>query len=179
MCTMTFLGLAEGLRLGCNRDELRTRPRAEPPREVRFGSRRAILPIDPQGGGTWIAVNDAGLVMALLNRYPDSLPMPSGPVSRGEIIPSLLHHGRLDEAVAAASKLPADRYAPFRLLVADRGSVVELVELDGRLTVHPARSLERPLLFTSSGLGDHVVEGPRRALFESMFDHGSGDAATQ
>jgi len=31
--------------------------------------------------------------------------------------------------------------------------------------------LTAPVMFTSSSLGDRVVEGPRRALFASLVDH--------
>jgi hypothetical protein len=41
------------------------------------------------------------------------------------------------------------------------------------------RALEGPLMFTSSGLGDHLVEPPRRELFERSFEDLDGaDVAT-
>jgi hypothetical protein len=44
------------------------------------------------------------------------------------------------------------------------------VRWDGREAVVNSRLLGGPpALFTSSGLGDHVVEGVRRALFEELF----------
>ncbi len=176
---MTFLGLGASVRLGCNRDELRARPKATPPVERRFGDRRALLPIDVQSGGTWLAVNDAGLMMALLNRYPDSVPAPSGPASRGEIIPALLSHASAAEAVEAAARMELERYAPFRLLVADRNSVVALVGAEGTLRRETPADFSSPLLFTSSGLGDEVVESPRRALFEETFGNGPWSRAMQ
>jgi hypothetical protein len=85
------------MRMVCNRDESRSRPAALPPQVREFGKQRAILPIDPVSGGTWIAASSAGLAMTLLNSYP----APAGPLapgateelleSRGTIIPYLLH----------------------------------------------------------------------------------------
>lgn len=179
MCTMTFLGSDGSVRLGCNRDELRTRPKAMPPRRHSFGERNALFPVDAQAGGTWIAVNDAGLMMALLNRYPDNIPAPSGPASRGELIPSLLHHASLASAVSDVESRDIARYAPFRLLLADRREVVEMVGADGELSLAAPRDFSAPLLFTSSGLGDHVVEGPRRALFDETFGPGPWSTSMQ
>jgi hypothetical protein len=68
MCTLTIFPLGNGHhRLAFNRDEARSRSAATPPRWGCYGDREALLPIDPAGRGTWIAVNDAGLAMALLN----------------------------------------------------------------------------------------------------------------
>jgi hypothetical protein len=60
-------------------------------------------------------------------------------------------------------------YGPFRLVVLDAAARAELVS-DGvgvRVTVLDPDA--EALLFTSSGLGDHLVEGPRRELFEGML----------
>ena len=66
MCTLTIFPLGNGNhRLAFNRDEARSRAAATPPRRGYYGDREALLPIDPAGRGTWIAVNDAGLAMAL------------------------------------------------------------------------------------------------------------------
>ena len=80
MCTVTALPaalLASAsdsllLRVVCNRDEHLTRAPALPPTVWAAGARRALMPIDPSSGGTWIAANDAGLVFAVLNTYKGS-----------------------------------------------------------------------------------------------------------
>ena len=178
MCTVTIVRHGDGLRLACNRDEEVARPAARPPRSRRFGRRRAILPIDPRGGGTWIAASDAGLALALLNVTPDRgaaslrrarrIRRPRT-ISRGRIIPALLRSGSLDEAVAAARRIDPRRYLPFRLVIADRREVAVLNTIGGRLRLRRRPLRRRPLLFTSSGLGDRLVEGPRRALFRRML----------
>jgi hypothetical protein len=164
-----FAGPAAGFRLACNRDERDERPAALPPRAGVFGERRAILPIDPQGGGTWIAVNDAGLAMTLLNLSPDGDRRAAGRISRGRIIPSLLHCADVDEASGAAARIEPLAYAPFRLILTDGAELAEIVSDRAGLRLRRGLLPERPLLFTSSSLGDGAVEGPRRALFEEMF----------
>ena len=170
MCTMTLIPIDKGLRVAFNRDESRKRPIAFPPRLVLCGDRSVLMPIDARSQGTWIGVNDAGLVMGILNRnigLTRGSRDPNVP-SRGLIIPSLLVRATLAEAHAAALELRAKRYAPFRLVIADRNRVVEIVSEPSDVTVCEY-GVSSPLLFTSSGLGDELVEPPRRALFENWF----------
>jgi hypothetical protein len=173
MCTLTIVPQAEGrCRLGFNRDEQRDRPAALPPRRRRFGPRTAILPLDPVSGGTWIAVNDRGLALALLNANP----LTSGPLqqrdirlSRGTLIPQLLRSSTLAEALERVDRLAHTRYEPFRLVLV-RHSEVASARWDGkRWGASWPIPVSQPVLFTSSGLGDALVEGPRCQLFEETF----------
>src|SRR5438477_7286592 len=66
MCTVSFIPKHQGFYLAMNRDEKRSRPIAVPPRIVRIAGRSAIFPLDPNGG-SWIAVNDAGVCLVLIN----------------------------------------------------------------------------------------------------------------
>ena len=108
MCTLTVVpvnsgGPERGVRIVCNRDESRLRPTALPPESRTFGNRRALMPIDPASGGTWIAASDAPLVLVLMNVYVaqaddavyEILPQRPAPVSRGTIIPHALPAGSL------------------------------------------------------------------------------------
>ena len=181
MCTMTILPLTTNrVRVAFNRDENRCRPAALPPVRRRFGHRDALLPIDPCSGGTWIGANDAGLVLALLNGNPPR-PVPAKAVrSRGHIVPELLGCDSPADALNRFERLlqPSD-FAPFRLVVLDYGLVAD-IRWDGRQSMVSNRLLgSSPLLFTSSGLGDHLVEGPRRELFETLLGNASDRLAGQ
>jgi hypothetical protein len=71
-------------------------------------------------------------------------------------------------AIETARALHADAFEPFRALVVHAGRLaVATAQANGtlQLTVRP---LDAPVLFTSSSLGDAVVEPPRRRLFERM-----------
>ena len=62
MCTVTVIPLAgNGRRLVSNRDEVRTRPPSSLPRDHAIAGGHALWPVDPTGGGTWIAVSDQGV----------------------------------------------------------------------------------------------------------------------
>lgn len=172
MCTLTVVPLPDHrLRLAFNRDERPTRPPALPPVVRTFGRRRAVLPTDPASGGTWLGVNDAGLALAVLNvNPPQGWDRPS-PRSRGHLIPTLLGHDTPADALAELERaFDYTHFAPFRLVLVGQG-VVAKVRWDGREPMVTTRLLGGgPLLFTSSGLGDHLVEGVRRDLFDDLFD---------
>lgn len=82
MCTVSIIPVddseAARVRLACNRDESRLRPPALPPQTRRFGRHLAILPVDPVSGGTWVAANEQGLVMTLMNEHVPGPARPRG-----------------------------------------------------------------------------------------------------
>jgi hypothetical protein len=170
MCTLTVIPRPDGgVRAAFNRDESPARAAGLAPVVRRFGARAAALPTDPVSGGTWLGVNDAGLALAVLNVHPA---VPAAPRlaqrSRGCVIPSLLEADSPAEALAAAERLDYRLFAPFRLVLIGHGVVAD-VRWDGREPMVCSRLLGGPLLFTSSGLGDEVADGPRRALFDELL----------
>jgi hypothetical protein len=165
------------LRVACNRDELLTRQPALPPTLWAAGRQRALMPIDPDSGGTWIAANDAGLVFVLLNANPKG-PVRTGNVSRGTIVPTLVGSSTVSRALSQARNLDADRFSPFRLLIVDRHEVVDCWPEGGRIR-HRRSFLQSAILRTSSSLGDALVSGPRRALFQRAFNGPGDPRATQ
>ncbi|MEX0679514.1 MAG: hypothetical protein WD063_20745 [Pirellulales bacterium] len=185
MCTLSIIPYnvdpgrrpAACVRIACNRDESRLRPAATPPELTRLAGRQALMPIDPVGLGTWIAASNVPLALALMNVYaapfgsnPQSIaPRRAPPVSRGTIIPHVLPAGSLGEALARARDLDLAQFEPFRLVIADRDQFAEVVWWGGRFEVSDPAAIRGPLFFTSSGLGDEVVAGPRRTLFDELF----------
>ncbi len=182
MCTLSVIPLRGGaLRLAFNRDESPLRPAALPPQLRSCGDRRCLMPIDPASGGTWIALNDRGLIFALLNRtesgdvpIPGSLGSPGSPGSpgipalhsRGLIIPTLAGASDLDDALQRSRSFPWNQYSPCRLVLLDARRYFVLT--GDRVTQQGLN--ERPWLVASSGLGDHLVESPRRELFRQMVE---------
>jgi hypothetical protein len=153
----------------CNRDERDTRPAAISPRWRALGARRAILPVDPVGGGTWIGANDLGLVITVLNRTDDPRAVRRRDQcrSRGLLIPSLLEHAALARVLDAVGDMDVSGFEPFRLVAIQHGELASVAS-DGRSTAIDRVPLRHPLVFASSSLGDRLVEGPRRQLFERM-----------
>lgn len=99
--------------------------------------------------------------------------------SRGTIIPKLMVHAEVRECMSDAAALDPADFPPFRLVMVDRANVAEVCS-DGRtLSSLLAPRQPRPILFTSSGLGDHVVEPLRRRLFEELFSKAENWSAEQ
>jgi len=173
MCTVSIVPDEHGFRLMSNRDERRDRATALLPQIQRFGLRAAILPIDPVGGGSWIGVNDAGLVAAVLNRHSPQPPGAPPTSSRGLLVRHALACDSLDTAQTAMRALDPGAFQPFRLVLVQNRRIA-LVAGDGRALVSAESTCEQPYMFTASSLGDAFVDSPRRRLFECLMGH-SGD----
>ena len=120
MCTVSFLPNAVGFRLAMNRDEKRTRVAGLAPEIFRIRERRAIYPREPNDG-TWLAVNDAGLCLALINWHRIKREPEGKLESRGGIIPQLI--GASDGAVVGRGlrRMRLGQVRPFRLICIDSG----------------------------------------------------------
>jgi hypothetical protein len=155
-------------RLVASRDEQRSRPHALPPRRTRRERLEVLAPVDPSGGGTWVAASSAGLVFVLLNEYGRVSPADQvGRRSRGLVIPALASSESLDAAVVRASSLDPKTFLPFRLLIIDRHRLVELVA-DGRtLTATGQDCSSLAVLRCSSS----VDQDPARACRTALFSH--------
>lgn len=181
MCTLTLVprrnrdSRVEGFRLVFNRDEQLTRAPGTLPSIETHGEHQAILPRDPDSGGTWIAATDAGLAFALLNvNPPEKSKGPLGGASRGVVIPALLKSDSMESVADVLPAIVQEVLRPFRLVVTDGRTWLEALGTLGsvRCTAH---LLVDAVMRTSSGLGDHVVEPVRRRQFESMFAGKDGD----
>ena len=190
MCTLSIIPTTETspnaravsratFRLAFNRDEQRTRALGTPPATVFVGNRRAIHPSDPEGGGTWIAVNDAGIAVAILNRNEHGVPDGrSAGLSRGLIIPRLLSSESLQEIAQNTEKLARTVARGFRLIATDGRHVLEVIGGNQRseTTLEP---FMRPFIRASSGLGDELVRTPRTELFEGTVVRAPRDALVE
>ena len=171
MCTVSIVPLADGFRLMCNRDEQHTRPGALPPRWVSTDQAEALMPIDPQGGGSWIAVTTDGFTVTLLNRGSLDIPAGSQPKhSRGELVKSLVSAGGIDAFIDAVQRIDVGRYRAFQLVAVAGPTVATATSDEARIETR-IRALDRPVVFTSSSLGDAAAERMRVPLFEALVVH--------
>ena len=67
MCTVTFIPAGNHFFFTSSRDEQSGRPLALFPEIYEINGCRVLFPKDPQGGGSWIAVNETGHAGVLLN----------------------------------------------------------------------------------------------------------------
>ncbi|MEY4119058.1 MAG: hypothetical protein RLZZ116_2386 [Planctomycetota bacterium] len=165
MCTLSIIVTALGeFTLGFNRDE---KPRRDEGAPTTRGARRSyIAPIDLASGGTWIAVNDAGIAFALLNRSEPRVGDAAAGLSRGRIVPSVAECGDFAEIERELRAIASAFSRGFVFVATDGHSVLEGVGTGGRVEI-AVSPLHRPFMRASSGLGDHLVQPPRAELFEA------------
>ncbi len=121
MCTVVVLirpGLAWPVVLAANRDERLDRA-WDPPGAWWRDRPGVVAGRDSTGGGTWMGVNRAGVIAAVLNR-PGSLGPAPGKRSRGELPLIALEHDQAEAAAAAISTLDASGWRSFNMVIADR-----------------------------------------------------------
>jgi len=165
MCTATWLTGPGAFHLFFNRDELRTRERASPPRPAESDGVRFLAPRDGRAGGTWLAATEHGLALALLNRSDGRVPPEAA--SRGHLIPRLVAAGDPTDFAARLGREELAALPPFRLAAfwfAPRAA--SLASWDGhRLTCEP---LTDSGLLASSGLGDRQATVHRARLWGAL-----------
>jgi hypothetical protein len=168
MCTVSWLPFGDGYTLCFNRDERYSRAPAIPPAERTKRGVRYLAPLDGDFGGTWLAVNEFGVTLCLLNRYrvPGYGP-PARPLSRGLLVLELAGMTSARDAVAALEDRSLDRVQPFSLVALEPGQAVRVVAWDGQaLTGLTHRS--PGLVLTSSSVTEAEVGAARRAVFAAL-----------
>ncbi|MBX7199674.1 MAG: NRDE family protein [Rhodospirillaceae bacterium] len=120
MCTVVILrrpGHAWPVILGANRDEMLNRPWLPPARH--WDDRPDVVGgKDELAGGTWMGLNDTGVVACILNRH-GTLGPAAGKRSRGELVLEALDHPDAATAAEALSEISPRAYRPFNLVIAD------------------------------------------------------------
>ena len=174
MCTMTWWrGAGNGYGVFFNRDEKKTRAKAEPPSIIDCGGVPCIAPRDPDAGGTWILSNAFGVTVAVLNAYqceevqPDNAGAGRRYRSRGEI--PLVLGGSPDVQAASQrfASLDATVYRPFTVVILDPQSEISFrMDGSGKSKKLPA-PVEQPVL--SSSFAPLEVYAARRAAFATAI----------
>lgn len=120
MCTAVILrrpGHSWPILVGANRDEMLARPTLPPARH--WPDRpNVVAGQDELAGGTWLGLNDEGVVSGVMNRRGSLGPI-DGVRSRGELVLEALDHADARDAAEALSHLDARAYRAFNLFVAD------------------------------------------------------------
>ena len=162
--------------LAANRDERADRPWLPPARH--WPDRpEATAGMDELAGGSWLGVNDHGVVAGILNRVGTLGPQ-AGKRSRGELVLEALDHADALAAADALAELDGRAYRPFNMMIADNRDAFWLRHAgDAAMELRPI-----PLglsLLTALDLNDDTSARVRRyrPLFQNaaMPDPDSGD----
>jgi hypothetical protein len=170
VCTVSWIQQPGGYHLLANRDEKRTRGTAFAPRVQKEFSVRYVAPIDPESGGTWIAVNEFGVTFCLLNAQADFQIAPQR--SRGLVIRELVWVRCVDDGAFLLGQLDLTGFAPFTLVLLEPGRPATVANWSGsRVTIAGDAEPQMPL--TSSS---YDAAGVRRFRLQEFARH-AGPAA--
>lgn len=116
--------------VAANRDEFLARP-AVPP--TRLSERPLVIGgKDLRAGGTWLAINEHGLIAGLLNRRSEA-PADPDRRSRGLLCLDALRHRTVEEALRFVVAQDPEHYNPFNLLLASREGAAVAHNRHGRI----------------------------------------------
>ncbi|MDP2698364.1 NRDE family protein [Thalassospira sp.] len=120
MCTIVILRRPDHewpILIGANRDEMKNRPWLPPARH--WPDRPDVIAgIDQLGGGTWLGMNEDGVVAAVLNRF-GTLGPADDKRSRGELPLEALDHADAIDAARSLADLDGRSWRPFNMVIAD------------------------------------------------------------
>ncbi len=123
MCSVNWRKFNNHIGLVFTRDESVSRAKAIPPQRFTKSGVEYLMPIDPEGKGSWLVANNAGFVFFLLNDYQgkmkavldNNLVMANALVSRGLLIKQLAECSTLAQIENVMSEWPYDQSQPFYL----------------------------------------------------------------
>jgi uncharacterized protein with NRDE domain len=176
MCTVTWLSEPDSYTVFFNRDELKTRSRALPPAVKTQNGVRYIAPVDVDGGGTWLGVNEFGITCGLLNNYhvhrhsfrsrQPRRGTTASQLSRGLLVTSLLDSPSLTKALAKLNATSVSAFRPFLLTFFAPNAPVVLCNWDGETLRIQPEQVELPI--SSSSFDTRNVVQNRRHEFAHL-----------
>jgi uncharacterized protein with NRDE domain len=123
--------------------------------------------LDLLAGGTWLGVNEFGLVVAVTNSHKTRVP--ANPPSRGLLCRSLLiEKTAVSACQSALTELNSCRYAGCNLLIANREQAFVVESADDLKTTELTPGLH---LITNGALD--ATDDPRIARVRTEFDNGN------
>ena len=167
MCTLSWWRDKTAYGVLFNRDESRLRQRALPPALLKKRDTRYLSPLDPDGGGTWMWVNEYGVIGCLLNNYQITKLASPNVVSRGRLMNSLVGLKRAELLQSDLARSNLKSYKGFHLFCMDRYNQILATWDCDRLEIQDHEAIARPI--TSSGYLPHEIVGFRVGLYKDMF----------
>jgi hypothetical protein len=166
MCTVTFIPAGNHFFFTSSRDEQAGRPPALFPEIYEINGYQILFPKDPQGGGSWIAVNENGHAGVLLNGAIKAHNTEhTYRKSRGLILIELMY-----------SPSPADRFEatdfngiePFTVILYENKNLYS-GKWDGQMKWLESLNANKPHIWSSVTLYDPAAIRKREAWFHAWL----------
>lgn len=166
MCTAIFIPGKDGVTIASLRDESPARARSSAPTLLQSQGTSFIMPVDPQGGGSWVGLNEHGVAVVLLNgAFERHHHAPPYRMSRGIIVSALLESYT---PASAWNDMPMDNIEPYTLVVLERGALSRLT-WDGTVKHSEPLNTTTPHLFSSTTLYAAPARAKRVNAFENWM----------
>ncbi len=169
MCTLVLLRRPDHewpLLLAANRDEMDNRPWSSPDRHWPDRS-NVIAGKDELAEGSWLGINDDGLVAGIMNREGALGPSVNAR-SRGELVLEALDHAEAHVAADALSHLDPAAYRAFNLIVADVIDAFWICHRGGSGAMVVEKIPTGLSMFTARGRND--IKAPRIRRYLPRFE---------
>ncbi|HAU68854.1 MAG TPA: hypothetical protein DCW52_10730 [Gammaproteobacteria bacterium] len=166
MCTLTWFTHDEGYELFFNRDESVLRKRALLPNISEQEGVSYIAPTDADEGGTWIATNQKGYTICLLNHYQfEQIKTYKDWISRGKLVRDFADTDSLAQAQARFYAMDLHDYRAFRMFIIGPAGGNRLMVWDG----HAQRvELDVAQPKSSSSVDAQHVKALRKTNFQDL-----------
>jgi hypothetical protein len=169
MCTLVLLRRPAHewpVLLAANRDEMMDRPSSPPARH--WPDRPDVVAgKDELSSGSWLGLNDHGVVAAILNRT-GSLGPADNKRSRGELVLEALDHADARTAAQALADIDPTAYRSFNLVIADNRDGYWLAARNGAFSIESRPIPEGYSVFTSQDRNE--IRAPRIGVYLPRFE---------
>jgi hypothetical protein len=146
---------------------LRTRQPSLPPRHHQGNRIRFLAPTDGEAGGTWIAVNEYGLSLCLLNDYRSTAQSSTADfTSRGLLVRDLVQATDFETLRQLWPGVALQRFRPFKILALVPGQEARLYGWNGDRPSLEKENVKPPLC--SSSFDDSGAARSRANLLEDF-----------
>ncbi len=172
MCTITWTAEQLSYEIFFNRDELKTRAKASPPQIYKQNGISTIFPLDPDGSGTWIFINDRGISAALLNY---NVPLEKREYkSRGTLLTEICFESDRDKMLQLIIEKKLEQYRGFTLCLFEPGTQPFLYRWNGK-EITPINE-NQPIVSSSYKLKE--VRENRKMFYKSIIAENGNSNST-
>ena len=170
MCTVTAFQKNAEIEVFFNRDESRKRQKALPPSLFKLKNTKYIAPIDTDAKGTWILVNEFGIILCLLNYHPKNyFPEKSSRYeTRGEILHKIADVKSIADFKNSLTKINPHSYRPFSLLLISHMQNICVTWTPSNNQLEYNENIQLP--YSSSSFQTKNVISSRKKLFLALAD---------
>jgi hypothetical protein len=166
MCTLSWIPEPHGYSLFFNRDEGRTRGSETAAALREADGVEFIAPLDTDQGGTWLATNEHGVTVGLLNRYGIPFRPRADLTSRGRLVLALVSSRSVVDARRRMQAMNLTVFQPFTVVAVEAGMPLWLLGWDGQALEESA--VEQAGIAATSSASTAEADRARRQVLETL-----------